>query len=97
VARIKALHKAASLDVCLLDIGLPDMTGNDLALQIRAQAPLEAITLIAVTGYKQKQDMEESADSGFDHHMVKPVDVDRLITSVGSIDARKRVEHWPRK
>jgi PAS domain S-box-containing protein len=95
----QALEQARqeSFDVCLLDIGLPDMTGNDLALRIRAQAPLEAVTLIAVTGYGQKQDMEKSAASGFDFHMVKPVDIRRLTTLVGSINARKGVEHWPGK
>ena len=65
-------------DVCLLDIGLPEIDGNELARQLRAQAETAAATLIAVTGYGQEQDRKNSLAAGFDEHMVKPLDIDRL-------------------
>ena len=65
-------------DVCLLDIGLPEIDGNELARQLRAQTETAAATLIAVTGYGQERDRRNSLAAGFDEHMVKPLDVDRL-------------------
>ncbi len=65
-------------DVCLLDIGLPEIDGNQLAQQLRAQSETAAATLIAVTGYGQGRDRRNSLEAGFDEHMVKPLDIDRL-------------------
>ncbi len=65
-------------DVCLLDIGLPDTDGNQLARQLRAQSETAAATLIAVTGYGQERDRSNSLEAGFDEHLVKPLDIDRL-------------------
>jgi signal transduction histidine kinase/ActR/RegA family two-component response regulator len=65
-------------DVCLLDIGLPEIDGNELARQLRAQSETAAVTLIAVTGYGQEQDRRNSLPAGFDEHLVKPLDIDRL-------------------
>jgi CheY-like chemotaxis protein len=66
-------------DVCLLDIGLPDMDGNELARQLRARPGGARAVLIAVTGYGQAQDRQQTAASGFDHHFVKPVDAESLL------------------
>ncbi len=65
-------------DVCLLDIGLPDIDGNELARQLRAHSETADAILIAVTGYGQEQDRKNSLAAGFDDHMVKPLDFDRL-------------------
>ncbi len=65
-------------DVCLLDIGLPEIDGNELARQLRGQSETAAATLIAVTGYGQERDRRNSLAAGFDEHMVKPLDIDRL-------------------
>jgi NO-binding membrane sensor protein with MHYT domain/CheY-like chemotaxis protein len=77
----KALERACIElpDVCLLDIGMPGMDGNELARRLRArlQTPHNAI-LIAISGYGQQQDRKRSADAGFDHHFVKPVDTAAL-------------------
>lgn len=71
-----ALDKSRALvaDAFILDIGLPDMTGYDLARRLRALPELHAATLIALTGYGQTSDREQSRAAGFDHHLVKPVD-----------------------
>ncbi|MFL6717217.1 MAG: ATP-binding protein [Burkholderiaceae bacterium] len=66
-------------DVCLLDIGLPDLDGNDLARQLRAQPETEGCILIAITGYGQEQDRRRTAESGFNYHLVKPVNMEQLL------------------
>jgi PAS domain S-box-containing protein len=75
-----ALEKARQHppDVVLLDIGLPGMDGYEVAKALRAQPGLERTRLIALTGYGQETDRRRSSLAGFDHHLVKPVDVDHL-------------------
>ena len=72
------LSKAATVDVFILDIGLPDIDGNELARTLRAHPETADVTLIALTGYGQAQDIERTRDAGFNFHLVKPVDVERL-------------------
>lgn len=64
-------------DVCILDIGLPDSTGYELAIHIRALTA-QPPTLIALTGYGNDRDRQEASASGFDHHFVKPANLDAL-------------------
>jgi DNA-binding response OmpR family regulator len=66
-------------DACLLDIGLPDMDGNALARQLRLMPQMASATLVAITGYGQEADRARTTDAGFDHHFVKPVDMDALL------------------
>jgi signal transduction histidine kinase/ActR/RegA family two-component response regulator len=66
-------------DACLLDIGLPDMDGNELARRLRAQPETADALLIAITGYGQEIDRELARAAGFDHHFVKPIDATDLI------------------
>nr|WP_314543721.1 ATP-binding protein [uncultured Massilia sp.] len=76
-------------DAALLDIGLPEMDGNELARRLRADAHTAGIKLIAVTGYGQEQDRRAALEAGFDHHLVKPVDMDRLAGLLAGIEAGK--------
>jgi signal transduction histidine kinase/CheY-like chemotaxis protein len=69
-------------DVCILDIGLPEIDGNELARRLRQQADGAQAVLIAVTGYGQQQDKQNAIASGFDYHMVKPVSADKLLELV---------------
>lgn len=65
-------------DVVLLDIGMPEMDGYEVARRIR-QSPQDAGTvLIALTGWSQAQDRQRSQEAGFDHHLSKPVDIGAL-------------------
>ncbi|MCA1248026.1 ATP-binding protein [Massilia sp. MS-15] len=64
--------------VCLLDIGLPDMDGNELARRLRQLPQTSAATLIAATGYGRQQDRDAARAAGFDHYMVKPVNTVQL-------------------
>ena len=66
------------LIVCLLDIGVPGMDGNELARQIRsvkAQQPL----LLAVTGYGHDNNRKSALESVFDHYLVEPVDIKKIV------------------
>lgn len=76
----RALVRAGEIgpQVYMLDIGLPDMDGYELARQIRRQSQNAGTVLIAVTGYGQEADREQSRAAGFDHHLVKPVQMDEL-------------------
>ena len=85
----RALERAASEAprVCILDIGLPEMDGNELAQRLRASPQTAGAVLIAVTGYGQDSDRGQTLAAGFDHHLVKPVDTKRLtaiLADVGS-------------
>ena len=62
----------------LLDIGMPDIDGYTVARRIRERFDSSAVTLIAMTGWGQEQDRRRSAEAGFDHHLVKPPDIDVL-------------------
>jgi PAS domain S-box-containing protein len=70
--------RAETPDIVLLDIGLPGMDGYEVARALRAQPGLERIRLIALTGYGQDADRHRSSQAGFDHHFVKPVDIQAL-------------------
>lgn len=76
----RALERAklAAPQVCLLDIGLPEIDGYELAQRLRAQQETASVILIAVTGYGQEDDRMRSTAAGFDHHFVKPVDTSKL-------------------
>ena len=78
---LRALDRARSVapDVCLLDIGLPEIDGLELARRLRAQPETADAVLVAVTGYGQEQDREQAFAAGFQHHLVKPVDVETLV------------------
>jgi signal transduction histidine kinase len=64
--------------VLLLDIGLPDIDGYELARRLRAVPRTAGATLIALTGYGQPGDRERSRSAGFDYHLTKPVDANAL-------------------
>ncbi len=71
-----ALHAAATLkpDVVLLDIGLPEMDGYDVARRLRALTEGGPTAIIALTGYGQPADRDRAARAGFDEFLVKPVE-----------------------
>ena len=77
-------------DIFLLDIGLPEMDGHELACRLRAQPETADAALIAVTGYGQESDRRRAADAGFDAHFVKPVDIDRLSAALAGLARARR-------
>jgi PAS domain S-box-containing protein len=87
----RALERAPSEapDVFLLDIGLPEMDGNELARHLRAQPETAKSILIAVTGYGQESDRNNTLAAGFDYHLVKPVDTNKLAAVLAKINIRR--------
>ncbi|NIM43644.1 MAG: response regulator [Hydrogenophaga sp.] len=83
--RALQLMEECAPTVALLDIGMPGMDGFALAERIRCNAAWSPVTLVALTGWAQKADRERSAAARFDHHLVKPVDVDRLIEILNAL------------
>ena len=65
-------------DVALLDIGLPVMDGYELAGHLRSRYPSSPLRIIAITGYGEEKDRIRSKAAGFDEHLVKPVDLERV-------------------
>lgn len=70
--------RAEPLGLYVLDIGLPDMDGYELARQLRKSPSTASATLIALTGYGQTHDRQMALTAGFDHHFVKPMDIEAL-------------------
>jgi CheY-like chemotaxis protein len=65
-------------NVMILDIGMPDITGFEVARRVRLEPWGQDVYLIAVTGWGQKEDKVRAITSGFDHHLTKPVDPDEV-------------------
>lgn len=78
--------KRVAPELCILDIGLPEMDGNELASRLRAQQETAKSLLVAVTGYGQEEDRKRALASGFDYHLVKPVDTQKLADILARVD-----------
>jgi PAS domain S-box-containing protein len=85
---LRALEQAKRFkpQVCLIDIGLPEIDGNEVARRMRKQSENSATVLIAVTGYGQESDRASAFAAGFDHHLVKPVDTSALTSVLSAIN-----------
>jgi CheY-like chemotaxis protein len=70
--------------VCILDIGMPGLDGNEIARRIRAQNWRERPLLIALSGWTAAQDRISALDAGFDHYLTKPVEPARLVRIIQS-------------
>ena len=75
LAQLEAFAPAAAV----IDIGLPGMDGYQLAAEIRRRLAGKPMRLIAFTGYGGADDIARATRAGFDAHLVKPVDIDRLL------------------
>jgi signal transduction histidine kinase/CheY-like chemotaxis protein len=78
-------------DYAFLDIGLPQMSGYDLARGIRRVACCQSTMLIAVTGWGQEKDRQLAFEAGFDHHMVKPVRFEQIEEILSNRNIVKKV------
>ena len=81
-----AVDTAATFDpqLVLLDIGMPKLNGYEACRQIRGAAGGAGRMIVAVTGWGQPEDLRSSKDAGFDHHMVKPIDMVALTKLIAS-------------
>lgn len=73
-------------NVVLLDIGLPEMDGFEVARRIRKHPEFQDVTIIALTGWGSEEDRRRSQIAGFDYHLTKPVDIDDLQSLLDSLD-----------
>jgi len=76
--RVVAAAREFRPDVILLDIGLPGISGYDVARALRGDPEVAAVRLVAVSGYGRAEDRERARAAGFDEHLVKPVDFSAL-------------------
>jgi CheY-like chemotaxis protein len=72
-------------DVVLLDIGMPGMDGHEVARRVRSQPQFNSTRLVALTGWGQDEDRRRTQESGFDHHLTKPVDIASLQNLLSSL------------
>jgi CheY-like chemotaxis protein len=79
-------------DAVVLDIGLPGMDGRQVARRIRGLPGGQDVVLIALTGWGQDEDLKQSQLAGFDHHLVKPPDINRLADIIAESRGRRRRE-----
>lgn len=80
-----AIAREFNPKIALLDVGLPDMDGFALAGLLKADPQLQQIRLVALSGYAQSSETERSGGVGFDHYLVKPVDVEQLLSVLQSL------------
>jgi len=73
-----ALAQAFRPEVALLDIGMPELNGHEVAAALRKEPWGKAIKLVALTGWGQDSDRQQALEAGFDHHLTKPIDPDQL-------------------
>jgi signal transduction histidine kinase len=95
-------------DVILLDIGMPGMNGYEVAKQLRAQHEFADTLLVAITGYGRASDVKQTQSAGFDYHLVKPVDYEKLQAVLATRSAKsglrgsvsvasgEPIDHWAR-
>jgi PAS domain S-box-containing protein len=72
-------------DVVLLDLGLPELDGYEVARRLRREPGLGGVLLVALTGYGQEEDQRRTREAGFDHHLVKPADPELLHHVLASV------------
>ncbi len=77
---LEALEVAGQFEpeVVLLDIGMPKLSGYDVARRLR-ETHGDSMLIVAITGWGQEDDRQRARDSGFDHHFTKPVDFESLL------------------
>ncbi|BDV36459.1 MULTISPECIES: chemotaxis protein CheB [Methylocystis] len=77
-------------DIVLLDIGLPDITGYEVARHLRADPATANATLMAITGHGTPSDVTHAKEAGIDHHLVKPVEISALLALINDVQPTRR-------
>jgi PAS domain S-box-containing protein len=84
------IAKEFSPDVIFCDIGLPEMDGHEIARRMRADPAIAPAVLIALTGWGAEGEVRRTRESGFDFHMVKPVDANAVLELLSKIEPRRQ-------
>ena len=77
-------------EALVLDLGMPGMDGFEVARRVRALPGGDRIALVALSGWGQDKDRERTAAAGFDVHLLKPVDVDRIVSVLRGLDGMRK-------
>ena len=85
------LARECNPDLVLMDIGLPGMSGYEIATFFRRELRMVETTLVAVTGWGQEADRQRAKDAGFDRHITKPVEPELLEKILASVHARRPI------
>jgi CheY-like chemotaxis protein len=83
------IARQALPDAMILDIGMPRLTGDQVARAVRNEPWGRRVFLVAVTGWGEPEDKERASAAGFDHHLTKPIDVDELEKLLVDFAARR--------
>ena len=75
-------------NLCLIDLNMPGMAGDELAVQLRGQPGLRPLFLVAVTAMNEEAYRKRTTAAGFDLHLVKPVDPEQLVALVQQAQAK---------
>jgi CheY-like chemotaxis protein len=78
-------------DVVLLDIGLPQLDGYDTCRGLRSQPGGDRMVIFAQTGWGQVEDRRRTQEAGFDHHLVKPIELPGLFMILSEVERSKRL------
>ena len=73
-----------------LDIDLPGMSGYEVARQLRSDSTMDGLILVALTGWGSEEDRRQAQNAGFDHHLTKPVEIEKLHSLLVEIDANNK-------
>lgn len=76
--------------VMFLDIDLPGMSGYEVARQLRSDSTINGLILVALTGWGSEDDRRQAKNIGFDHHLTKPVEIEKLHSLLSEIDANNK-------
>ena len=71
-----------SFDIAFIDVGLPGVNGYEVARRIRAMAPGRSVSLVALTGFGGEEDRRRAFEAGFDEHLLKPSDHEKVVALV---------------
>jgi CheY-like chemotaxis protein len=83
------IARHAMPDAMILDIGMPRLSGDQVARAVRNEPWGRRVFLVAVTGWGEPEDKERASAAGFDHHLTKPIDVDELEKLLVDFAARR--------
>jgi CheY-like chemotaxis protein len=84
------IARQAMPDAMILDIGMPRLTGDQVARAVRGERWGARVFLVAVTGWGEPGDKERASAAGFDHHLTKPIDVDVMEKLLADFAAKRK-------
>jgi len=87
--QVEAEFASFAPDIAFMDVGMPGLSGYDLARNLRANVgSARDVVLVAVTGWGQPEDRRRTHEAGFDHHLVKPPELDAIQKICASLSDR---------